>query len=244
MATEVKMPKLGLTMVDAKVIEWRKKEGERVEKGEVLLVIETEKVTYEVESPVSGTLAVIGVQVGETVPIGTVLAYILAPGETLAEMLVDQKEEKIPAKPDEASALESAPVAGTVERWKKVEPMPKGKTKISPLARKMAAEHGLDISEITGTGPEGRIVKKDILMAVEEAKGVPVPAETVEEPVVYEALPSKFEIVPLTGMRRTIANRMSQSFQTPHFWTEVQVNATKLKEIRDQLVPLIEKETG
>jgi len=244
MATEVKMPKLGLTMVDGEVIEWRKKEEDAVEKEDILLVIETEKVTYDVESPASGILAGIAVQVGETVPVGTVLAYILESGETLAEVPEVPKEEEDRTPSSEVPALDSAAIATQPKEREETAPIQKGKIKISPLARKIAKEHGLDISEITGTGPEGRIVKKDVLMAVEEAKGKPVPTETVVEPVVEEAQPSKVEMVQLTGMRRTIANRMTQSFKTPHFWSEIQVDASKLKEIRDEMIPLIEKETG
>ena len=240
MATEVKMPKLGLTMVDGEVIEWRKKEEDAVEKQDILLVIETEKVTYDVESPTSGILAGIAVQVGETVPIGTVLAYITEPGETLAEMPESLKEEGNLTLPSETSALVSAAIAAQPKGREEPAPIQKGKMKISPLARKLAKKYGLDIFKLAGTGPQGRIEKKDVLRAVEEVKRKPV----LPEPVVEEILPSKGELLPLAGMRRTIAHRMSESFKTPHFWIEISINANKLKEIREQLIPLIEKETG
>ena len=105
----------------------------------------------------------------------------------------------------------------------------------------MAEEHSLDISKITGTGPDGRIVKEDIYKAIEEAKNKPIQAKTASE----KALPGRVTLKPLSGMRRTIARRMSQSFQTiPHFWVHARVEATKLREMREQLMPRIEAKTG
>lgn len=238
MATEVTMPKLGLTMVEGKIVEWRKKEGEAVEKGEVLFVIETEKVTYEVEAPASGTVGSIVVPEGGTVPVGAVVAYILQPGETLAEIPAKAKAAKAPV----AAVVPEAVLAMSQPREEAaITGVSTERAKISPVARKLAEEHGIDISRVIGTGPEGRVVKEDILKAIEEAKSKP----PVAKPAVGEALPARARLLPLSSMRRTIARRMSQSFQTaPHFWIQVKVDATKLKEAREQLLPSIEKETG
>ena len=237
MAIEVTMPKLGLTMVEGKIVEWRKEEGDNVEKGEILFVIETEKITYEYESPASGILGKIVVPVGDTVPVTTIVAYILKPGEKMADIPVKAKE-AITDAPGKAAAPTTVSVSSQPEK----EATPAGeKIKVSPLARKLAEESGIDISKVTGTGPEGRIVKEDILRAVEEAKTTKPTAKPATEAI----LPSKTTLVPLTGMRRTIAQRMSQSFQTaPHCWVHTRVDATRLEEAREQLLPTIEKQTG
>ena len=130
MATEINMPKLGLTMVEGKIVEWKKKEGEPVEKAEIVVVIETEKVTYELEAPASGMLGRIVVPEGETVPIGTVLAYIVQKGETLAELPAQAKE---PVK-SEISAEVSKSVVAAVQTQEKL--VSSDKIRISPLAKK------------------------------------------------------------------------------------------------------------
>lgn len=226
MATEITMPKLGLTMVEGNIVEWRKKEGDPVQKGEILFVIETEKVTFEVEAPVSGILGKILVCKGDTQPVGHTVAYIVAPGEPAP------LSREAPA----AAVKEPSPSQAEVAR-----PRAGGeKIKISPLARKLAQEHGVDTTTIKGTGPEGRIIKEDILRAVEELKRE---ATAIEEPA-PAGLPPKGKRVELSGMRRTIARRMSRSFQTPHFWIVQQADATRLNEARDQLLSVIEAETG
>jgi pyruvate dehydrogenase E2 component (dihydrolipoamide acetyltransferase) len=238
MATEVTMPKLGLTMVDGKIVEWRKNEGEVVEKGKILFVIETEKVTYEVEAPTSGILGNIVVPVGETVPVGTVVAYILQPGEILAEVPAKEKAAKTPVTAVVPEVVFAIP---TPREEAAITGVSTGRVKISPVARKLAEEHGIDISQVMGSGPDGRIVKEDIMKAVEEAKSKPA----IARPAAEEILPTRAKLLPLSGMRRTIARRISQSFQTaPHFWIQAKVDATKLKEAREQLLPSIEKETG
>lgn len=240
MATEVTMPKLGLTMVEGKVVEWRKKQGEVVEKGEILFVIETEKVTFEVEAPTSGILENIIVLEGETVPIGTVVAYILQPGETLTGVPARVKG-KAAETPGAAAVCQAVPLRAQSGKEAAMPEVGDGRLKISPVARKLAEDHGVDISKVIGTGPDGRIVKEDILRAIEEAKG----KLPLTKPGVREALPARAKLLPLSGMRRAIARRMSQSFQTaPHFWIQAKVDATMLKETREKLLPSIEKEVG
>lgn len=247
MAAEVTMPKLGLTMVDGKLVEWKKREGQEVEKGEIILVIETEKVTYEVEAPASGTLGKIVVPEGDTVPVGEVLAYILQPGETLAELPAKAKAgKKVETPAAEAAASAPAPTSTTVQpREGAIGEMGGGRLRISPLARKLAEEHGVDVSGITGTGPAGRIVQEDILRAVEQAKVGEAKPASAREATAEGLLPTRAKLLPLTGMRRTIARRMSLSFQTaPHFWAQTQVDATNLIQARETLMPAIEAKTG
>lgn len=240
MATEVTMPKLGLTMVEGQIVEWKKKVGEPVVKGEILFVIETEKAIVEIEAPASGILGKILVPEGETRPIGEVLAHILQPGETLSEIFVKARDEKKVIAPLDQTIVNA--VSTTTQRVEGVvtTEASRGKVKISPVARNIAKEHSVDISRVKGTGPEGRIVKEDILKVIDEAKSKLGEAKTVTE----QASVIKAKLLPMSGMRRTIARRMSDSFQTPHFWVMQQANATKLKEVRDQLMPSIEAKAG
>ncbi len=228
MAIKVIMPKLGLTMTEGTIKEWRKKEGEQVSKGEILYVLETEKVTFEVEAPESGILGKIVAKVDDVVPVGGIVAYILQPGEKLTDIVE-------PAGVAEVKAVEvkvpevSKPAAEKAKMPQEV--------RISPLARKIAEEHNINVSTIKGTGPEGRIVKEDVLRAVEEKKAaaaMPAAKETAEGIV-----------VPLSSMRKTIARRMAESFQTaPHFWVTDEADTTDLKKLHQQMSPLIEKEAG
>ena len=240
MATEVTMPRLGLTMVEAKIIEWSKREGEVVEKGEVLFVIETEKVTFEVEAPTSGILGKILVPAGETKPIGEVLAYILEAGEELAISLQPKKREETGRTLEDAT-VGSESMAAQHEGRETITKVNRETFKVSPVARNLAKQYGVDIAEVIGTGPEGRIIKKDILKAVDRAK-----SEKVETRVETrgEELLIKGKLLPLSGMRRTIARRMSESFQVPHFWTVQQADATKLKDAREDLMASVEAKTG
>ena len=230
MPTAITMPKLGLTMTEGIVIEWKKKEGEEVEKGEILYVLETEKVTFEVEATESGILGKVVAREGDVVPVGGIVGYILQPGEKPSDIPEPAAEVKAetpevqaptgPAKPDTRKADISK------------------KAKISPLAKKIAEEHNIDITAVEGTGPDGRVVKEDVLRAVEEGK------TAVKSPVAEEQ-PADGKQIPLSSMRRTIARRMTESFQTiPHFWVHTEADATGLIELQKQQAPLIEKETG
>jgi len=227
MAIKVAMPKLGLTMTEGTIIEWKKKEGERVEKGEILYVLETEKVTYEVEAPVSGILGKIVAKEGDVVPIGGVVAYILQAGETLAdvvELAIEKAEAEVPVEKKKV-VVETTKVPREV--------------KISPLARKVAEEHGIDISTIKGTGPEGRIVKEDILRALEESKAV------AELAIKEEVIPVDEKIIPLTSTRKTIARRMAESFQAaPHFYLTIEVDTKELERVHQQLIPSADSKVG
>lgn len=234
MATKIAMPKLGLTMVEGRIAEWNKREGDAVEKGDVLLVIETEKVSYEIESPESGILTKVAFQEGDVIPAGGLLAYIIQPGEKLGEALNDvalENKEKAIGK-----NVSKGKIATNI-RTSVSESAGYKKIKSSPLARKIARENNIDISIITGTGPGGRIVKKDVIKAIDQKTIVDI-SET-------EVLPCEEEIIPLTSMRKTIARRMSHSFQTaPHFWLQNEIDATELIKSREILLPIIEKETG
>lgn len=236
MAKEVIMPKLGLTMEEGVINKWLVREGDRVEKGDPLFEVATDKVNMEVESPASGVVLKILYPEGATVPITEVVAYIGEEGEE-----VPTPEKKAPTvaevqeKPQEEVSFPSREEAVAEER-----------IKASPLARKLAKEYGIDLATIKGTGPGGRIVKEDVERArkalEEERKKAPV-AERVEEVALMKEAPGR--VVPLSRMRRIIAERMSESVRTkPHFFIFQEVLAEELVRMRERLLPLVEKQTG
>lgn len=179
---EVKMPKFGLTMESGFIEKWFKREGDKVKEGEPLLEVSSEKITNEVTSPVSGILLKIIGKEKEEIKVGTVIALIGEEGEKVeSEKIIEAVEAK------ETPSVKAVPS----ERG--------GQVKVSPLAKKIAREKNLDLSQIKGTGPGGRIEKKDILAylsCISEKKKV------------------EFKIEKLSGLRRTIAERLSKSFHT------------------------------
>ena len=224
MATEVVLPRIDAGMTHGTIIEWKKKGGDWVKKGEILYVLETEKVTFEVEAPESGILSEVRAKAGDVLVVGTIVAFILQPGEQVPEIFPRAKmeiKEGVPPTP-KAEALEE--LAGAKET---------AGVKASPLAKKIAKEHRIDLSRIEGTGPEGRITKEDVMVVIEGTKKSSI------EPMGQE------EILPLSSMRRTIARRMIESFQSaPHFYLSVEVDVEELKKARESLRPMIEKITG
>jgi pyruvate dehydrogenase E2 component (dihydrolipoamide acetyltransferase) len=197
MAAFIAIPKLGMTMTEATVVEWKVKEGGRVEKADVVLAIQTEKIKWDVEASAPGYVHIL-VEVDVTAPVGRVVGLI---AETLEELEALQREpakEMFTTVPGAASgpAVASAPVpGGRVER-------PEG-IRISPLARKLAEEHRIDVSAIAGTGPGGRIVREDIETVIAEKAQAPV-AEAYEGKTVKTT-------IPLKGMRKVIAEHMQRS---------------------------------
>jgi len=193
----IAIPKLGMTMTEATLVEWKVEEGGRVEKGDILLAIQTEKIKWDVEASASGYVHIL-VEVDVTAPVGRVVGLI---AETVEELEALQRE---PAKemfttvsgaaagPAAASAT---PAAGRVDR-------PEG-IRISPLARKLAEEHSIDVAAVAGTGPGGRIVREDVEKAIAEREQAPAIAA-------YKGKTVKTTI-PLRGMRKVIAEHMQRS---------------------------------
>jgi len=222
------MPKLGLTMKDGRIVKWLKAEGETVERGKPLLEIETEKITAEVEAPASGVLRKILVSEDSIVSVGELIAIITEPDEELPplEEIIEKARKLVAAPVPEVEEVEKPAVPPVVEE----------RVKISPLARKLAEEHKIDIRKIKGTGPNGRIVKGDVLRAIEEAKAVP----TV--PVAPTELVRITEVVPLTGIRKTIAERLSHSYrEAVHVAMTTEVDMTETTRLRQRLLPEIEE---
>jgi pyruvate dehydrogenase E2 component (dihydrolipoamide acetyltransferase) len=205
MVSQIVAPKLGMSMSDVTIVEWRVKEGERVEKGTAVLVIETEKTEWNVEAGASGFLHIL-VEEGEKAKIGQVVGLI---AETKGEF---EKLQKEPLPQGLAVEVKTVPLAEAVGGKPEAARVATGegdRIRISPIARKMAEEQMIDITRVKGTGPDGRIVKEDIEKALEEQKKVSVPPEEAIR-TLYQGRKLK-ETIPLKGMRRVIAERMQAS---------------------------------
>ncbi len=219
MPTEVKLPRLGQGMDSGVVVKWLKNEGDRIEKGEPLYELDTEKVTQEVEAPESGVLLKILLPEGEAA-VGTAIAYIGEQGEHVP----DGASPASPPTPEPAAEhfAAAAPTPETEPQPASTEPG--GRRKASPLARRLARERGLELVAVEGSGPEGRIVADDVRRAAGRAPaGQPsvaaAPATSVA-PAAAVAPPAPlgaFENVPLTTIRRTIARRLTEAWQAPLF---------------------------
>lgn len=229
MAKKVIMPKLGLTMEEGVINKWLVKEGDRVNKGDVLFEVATDKVNMEVESPAEGVVLKILYPEGATVPITEAVAYIGKEGEEIPEE-EEKPEEKIEAvKVEEKKAEEKREEAPLPSENKRI--------RVSPMARRLADEHGIDLSQIQGSGPGGRIVREDVEKAIEE-KEKKLVAEEVKAP-------REKERIPLSRMRKIIAQRLTESYQsTPHFFLHQEICADELVKMREKILPLVEKETG
>jgi pyruvate dehydrogenase E2 component (dihydrolipoamide acetyltransferase) len=207
-------------------VRWLKAQGDQVAKGDPLYELDTEKVTQEVEAEASGVLLAILAQEGEEVAVGAPVAVIGEPGEALppeprgsgGDGVAEATVVELPVPPAPAPpAPEPAPPARAG-----------GRVKASPLARRMAKERGVDLAAVTGTGPDGRIVAEDV-----ERTGTGAPAAVAAMPSPPAAAA---EPVQLSSMRRTIARRMSEAWQAPHFMVTMSADMTRAIELRERLV--------
>jgi pyruvate dehydrogenase E2 component (dihydrolipoamide acetyltransferase) len=229
MASRVVMPKLTDTMEEGTLVAWKKREGERVEAGEVIAEIETDKAVMDLEAFAPGIVRKIVVREGETVPAGSLLAVIAEADEDITEALSEQMA-SIPSLATKGTL--SAPVAVTPAA--SAVPSPSmasreggSRPHASPRARALAAERGVDLSTVMGTGPGGRIVEEDVLRAAPTS----APALTS----VAEALPSGTDH-PLSQMRKAIARTMVQSkAPVPHFYVTTEINMDEAEQLRERL---------
>jgi pyruvate dehydrogenase E2 component (dihydrolipoamide acetyltransferase) len=215
------------------IVKWLKSEGERVEKGEPLYELDTDKVTQEVEAEASGVLLRIAVAEGE-VPVGETIAFIGEEGEQAPEpsgngVSAAQAVEEDPREegsPGPAREEERERGRGAAEQVAEVQARPAqdgGRVKASPLARRIARERGIELASLTGTGPEGRIVAEDV-----ERAGVRAPAAAPPAPA---ATPGEVERRELTSVRKTIARRLTEAWQIPVFQLQVSVDMTRTNEL-------------
>jgi pyruvate dehydrogenase E2 component (dihydrolipoamide acetyltransferase) len=224
---EIKLPRLGQGMESGVVTKWLKSEGQAVAKGEPLYELDTDKVTQEVESPLSGVLLRIVLAEGEA-PVGTTIAYVGEQGEQVPETAVETMLVKPGPEPEpkpkpafEPAALQPAASLDGAE--------PDGRTKASPLARRLARERGLDLAGMAGSGPEGRIVAKDVKRAAASMAAPSAPA------VGAGGAPGPVERIPLTNVRRTIARRLTEAWQAPAFQLTSSVDMSEVLEMRARL---------
>ncbi len=247
MAVSVVMPALEMAQETGKLVSWKKKEGDQVKKGEMLLEVETDKAVVEIEAGGDGVLSGVTAKVGDVVPVGQTIAWLLKPGESLptggAQAQTGRKMDSAPA----AAAAAAAPAAA--------EPVSVAGAKISPKARRLAREHGVDISRLRGSGPGGEILADDILKAAQAASGpaavpaapapapapAPVTAPAATPPPSVAAGPADA----VSSIGRIMAERTTQSWTTvPHFFVARDVDATSLNATREGLIPVIEKSHG
>ncbi len=248
MADLIDMPKLSDTMSVGTLIKWLKKEGDAVQAGDMLAEIETDKATMELETFFTGTLIKIYAEAGSEVAIGAPLCAIGKPGEAaptppVASAAPPPPTAAVPAAPVvTAPAPVAAPVPVPTPPIAAVpsaaSPTSTDRLKISPLARKIAADQKIDATHLTGSGPGGRIVKADVLAAAAN----PLPAVAPKSVTVLRTGPIQAErTVPATNMRATIAKRLLEAkTQIPHFYLEIEVDADPLLTIRAQLNTALE----
>jgi pyruvate dehydrogenase E2 component (dihydrolipoamide acetyltransferase) len=217
MAISVVMPALEIAQETGTLIAWRKKEGEQVAKGETLLEIETDKAVMEIEAPGDGVLAGVKVHEGAVVPVGQTIAWIVAPGEVIPP-------EAVPSHTTIPTA--NAPARAAVGLPNTTQPVA-SVAKISPKARRLARERGVDISNLRGSGPAGEIVAADVL-----SDAVPSTSAGVDAGL-------------LTSVGRLMAERTTQSWTTvPHFFLVREIDASAIMAARQQLAPAIETTNG
>ena len=224
MAISVVMPALEMAQETGKLVSWLKKEGDSITKGEPLIEIETDKAVMEIESPGDGILAGIKVRAGEEVPVGQTIAWIVRPGEVppTAEVAVASGRKSTTAAP--AAAPPPPPFPSALAH-------PEG-VRISPKARRLAAERGIDLAQVRGSGASGEILASDISAAIaSKASGVSTEVGT--------------KVARGGPISRLMAERTTESWTTvPHFFVVREVDAGALNEARQALGPEIEKSCG
>ncbi|OJJ20793.1 pyruvate dehydrogenase complex dihydrolipoamide acetyltransferase [marine bacterium AO1-C] len=241
-AKVVTMPKMSDTMEEGVIAQWLKKVGDTVAEGDILAEVETDKATMEMEAYDEGTLLYVAVEDGGSVPVDGLLAVIGEPGANF-QALVDQfKTGGATAAPAPMTEAAPAPSSnGTATPATSTPPVANntnGRVKVSPLARKLAAEKGYDIAQITGTGDHGRIVKRDIENFVPSAPAAK-PAETKTSTSKAVPMPvgtESYEEVKVSQMRKTIARRLSESkFTAPHFYVTMEIRMDKIMDARKHI---------
>jgi pyruvate dehydrogenase E2 component (dihydrolipoamide acetyltransferase) len=270
-AIEVVLPMLGITVEKGTIVEWMKKEGDPVEKGEIIFIVEVEKATTEVESPASGILGKILVPEGIEVPVLTVVGVITEPGEELSPGYMAPPIEIPPAEAE--AAVQADRILPSMSSQDAQAP-PGGPVKVVPAARKLAQDKGLNVETLTGTGPEGVVLYRDVERAVKteekpafrvstlarrlaEKEGIPLKGiegtgvrgrimqADVKEAIEEATAPELGMIIPMDRMRKVIARRMSESaFTAPHIYFFTDVWMEPLLDFRQDILSDFEKKFG
>ncbi len=240
MAISVVMPALEMAQETGKLVSWKKKDGETVKKGELLLEVETDKAVVEIEAAGDGILGGITAKVGDVVPVGQTIAWLLKAGEAPpATTAPTQTGRTGAAAPQAAAPAAPAAAAGPVANA--------GPVQISPKARRLAKEHGVDVTRIKGTGPGGEIVAEDVLAARGSQAAAPSAAAPAARPAAAPAAApqASAELGALSSIGRIMAERTTQSWTTaPHFFVSREVDCTELVAARKRLGPEIERTRG
>jgi pyruvate dehydrogenase E2 component (dihydrolipoamide acetyltransferase) len=237
MALPIEMPKMSDTMEEGVLVAWLAEEGAAVSAGDVIAQVETDKATMDLEVYDSGVLLKRMVQAGDSVPIGALIAVLGKKGEDISALLARYNGAAgavaappngvVGAAPEAIVAAPTAPAAAG-----------EGRLKASPLARKMASSYGVDLGAIAGSGPDGRIVRRDVEAAVTQAPAAtpPRPAVPVAMPAAVPASTAGYEAIKLSQMRKTIARRLAESkFTAPHFYLTVDVAMEQATAFRTRL---------
>lgn len=253
-ATVLRMPKMSDTMTEGTIARWLKKVGDQVKSGDILAEVETDKATMELESYDDGILLYVGPKDGESVVVDGVLAIVGEKGADYAGLLkaesstVPQSETETPAKAATPEP-EVLPAKSEVIAVSSANTTENGRLKISPLARKMAVELGYDLSQIKGTGDNGRIIKRDVVAHTPSAAApistqASTAAGSAAPPVVLPTIVGEesFEEVPVSQMRKVIAKRLAESkFTSPHFYLTMEINmdqAIKARKSLNEIAPV------
>ncbi len=232
------MPALEMAQETGKLISWKKKVGDQVKKGGMLLEVETDKAVVEIEAQGDGILGGVTAKEGDVVPVGQTIAWLLKPGEqppaNVASAQTGRKMDSAPA----AAATAAAPVVA--------EPVSAAGAKISPKARRLAREHGVDIARLRGSGPGGEILAEDIMKASASASVAPAtPSATAARPTSPPPAAQAGPPEAVSSIGRIMAERTTQSWTTvPHFFVTREVDATALNATRERWIPIVEKSHG
>lgn len=223
-ASVIRMPKMSDTMTEGTIVSWQKKLGDKVKSGELLAEVETDKATMELESYENGTLLYIGVEAGNAVKVDDIIAIIGEPNADFKPLLTSTATSPAPV----TSAAKTLPIAEVAATSPVISgSVSDSRHKISPLAKKLAVEKGIDFASLVGTGENGRIVKRDV------ESFVPAAATSATISTKGSTVSESYEDVPLSQMRKTIARRLSESMYTaPHFYLTMEIemdNAIKAR---------------
>ena len=221
MAEIIRMPKMSDTMEEGIISSWLKKVGDKVNSGDILAEVETDKATMELESYDDGILLHIGVKNGESVPVNDIIAIIGEKGENIKEILKEEETKEKETKEEETITI---PEINDISKDKRL--------KASPLAKKIAEEKGINLTNIKGSGDGGRIIKKDIeenteIISTQNSTNIILPKTIGKE---------SFDEVPISQMRKTISKRLSESkFSSPHFYITMEINMDNCIEGRKKI---------
>lgn len=240
MAELITMPKLGFDMAEGLLVEWVKQVGDEVGEDDVIAIIETDKANVEVTPFKTGVLRELLVEAGAIVPVGDPIAVIGAADEPIDLSALGVSAEAPPAEEKAEAVAVAAP-----EREEIVAVAP-GKVLASPVTRRMAKELGIDLMQVQGSGPGGRIIKRDLEAYLKERERVPEIAAPPPIPTPsYEPTTDEFQVVPLSPMRKTIGRRMVESkTQAPHFYITMDVDMEAAMALRKQLNTMMPDETN